>query len=340
MKWAEDNHKKALDLKSDDKAILEEASKQLEVARAYLDYQKLMLEQGFMDFADLQTYCLKALREKPSLSKKYQTCFRYILVDEYQDTNYSQNQMLKLLVGREKNITVCGDDDQSIYKFRGASISNIMQFRRDYPEAETVVLTDNYRSGQKILDAAYRLIQFNNPDRLEVSEKVDKKLEVCGGRTDNDIRYLSFKSAEDEASWASEEIWRYLQGGKHKPSDFAILSRNNDHLLPFVTALKQRGIPYQLVGNRGLYELEEVKNLIAYIQVLYNFYDNAALFRLLNLECFELPVEDITRLLAHSRLINQPLYETMGAAVNPVGIWEVVPKDRIATPPGKKNFRH
>src|SRR3989339_1794285 len=106
--------------------------------------------------------------------------------------------MLKLLVGQEKNITVCGDDDQSIYKFRGASISNILQFRRHYPEAETVVLTDNYRSGQKILDAAYRLIQFNNPDRLEASEKVDKKLGSLAGKADNDIRYLSFKSAEDE----------------------------------------------------------------------------------------------------------------------------------------------
>ncbi|MDQ7798315.1 MAG: UvrD-helicase domain-containing protein [Candidatus Edwardsbacteria bacterium] len=317
LQWAEDNDKKAADLKSDDKATLEDAAKQLEVARAYLGYQKLMLDHGFMDFADLQTYCLKALREKPGLGMKYQKRFRYLLVDEYQDTNYSQNQMLKLLVGQEKNITVCGDDDQSIYKFRGASISNILQFRRDFPEARTVVLTDNYRSGQRILDAAYRLIQFNNPDRLEASERVDKKLQSLAGKADNDIRYLSFKSAEDEASWVSEEIWRHLQGGGRRPSDFAILSRNNDHLLPFVTALKQRGIPYQLVGNRGLYDLEEVKNLIAYIQVLHNFYDNAALFRLLTLECFELPMEDITRLLAHSRLINQPLYETMDAAANP-----------------------
>lgn len=331
LKWTEDNYKKAVDLKSDDEAILEEASKQLEVARAYLDYQQLMLEQGFMDFADLQTYCLKALREKPSLAKKHQIRFKYILVDEYQDTNYSQNQLLKILVGPEKNITVCGDDDQSIYKFRGASISNIMQFRREYPEAKTVVLTDNYRSSQKILDAAYGLIQYNNPDRLEMSEKVDKKLKAAGQKIDNDIRYLSFKTAEDEASWVSEEIWRCLQDGKRKPSDFAILSRNNDHLLPFVTALKQRGIPYQLVGNRGLYDQEEVKNLIAYIQVLYNFYDNAALFRLLNLECFELSMEDITRLLAYSRLVNQPLYETMGAAINSIEEGE----DGAEVSPGK-----
>ncbi len=315
LNWAENNHKKASEIKDEDGSVLESAAKQLEVARAYLDYQGLMLEQGFMDFADLQTYCLKALRERPSLRKKYRDRFRYLLVDEYQDTNYSQNQMLKMLVGREKNITVCGDDDQSIYKFRGASISNILQFRRDYPEAETVVLTDNYRSGQKILDAAYRLIQFNNPDRLEASEKVDKKLVSFAGKKDNDIRYLSFKSSEDEASWVAEEIRRDLQDGKGRPSDFAILSRNNDHLLPFVTALKQRGIPYQLVGNRGLYQLEAIRNLIAYIQVLYNLYDNAALFRLLNLECFELPMEDITRLLAHSRLVNQPLYETLASAL-------------------------
>lgn len=314
LEWCKKNQEKLEGEKSSDRAILEEAVKHLEVAAAYGTYQQLMLESGCLDFADLQTYCLKALRERPALAGKYQNRFKYILVDEYQDTNYSQNKMLKMLTGRRRNITVCGDDDQSIYKFRGASISNILQFRNDYPEAETVVLTENYRSGQKILDASYRLIQYNNPDRLEATEKADKKLRSIGKAGNNDIRYISFKTAEDEASWVSEEIWRCLQDSKQKPSDFAILARNNDHLLPFVTALKQRGIPYQLVGNRGLYDLAEVKNLVAYLRVLYNFYDNAALFRLLNLECFEIPIEDITRLLARSRAINRPLYEIMAEA--------------------------
>jgi len=335
LEWAEDNRKV---LATDDPAAMEEAAKPLEVARAYLEYQKLMLENGYLDFADLQTYCLKALRDKPALSKKYRSRFKYILVDEYQDTNYSQNQMLKLLTGPERNITVCGDDDQSIYKFRGASISNILQFRRDYPEAVTVVLTENYRSGQKILDAAYNLIQHNNPDRLEAAEKVVKKLEAAGGKSGDDIRYLSFKTPEDEAAWVAEDIRNCLQVGTNKPSDFAILARNNDHLLPFVTALKQRGIPYQLVGNRGLYDLEEVKNLIAYIQVLYDFYDNAALFRILNLECFGLPVEDITRLLARSRSINQPLYETMADIANLIDPQAEGPEGPLQPGTAKKEF--
>jgi DNA helicase-2/ATP-dependent DNA helicase PcrA len=320
LEWASNNHDKIFDAIPKDRAELEGAEKNQEVARAYFDYQRHMLESGYMDFADLQIYCLKALRERPALAKKYQTKFKFILVDEYQDTNYSQNQMLKILVGPDMNLTVCGDDDQSIYKFRGASISNILQFRRDYPQAETIVLTENFRSGQRILDAAYRLIQYNNPERLEITEKVDKKLYAYGNRAGDDIRYLLFKTSEDEAAWVAEEIWRSLEGGKKNPSDFAILGRNNDHLLPFVTALKQRGIPYQLVGNRGLYDLEEVKNLIAYVQVLYNFYDNAALFRLLNLECFGIPVEDIIRLLTQSRLTNRPLYEIMNDALAPVNV--------------------
>jgi DNA helicase-2/ATP-dependent DNA helicase PcrA len=314
LAWAENQLQEfAGGVGENDEARREESEIQLEMARAYGTYQELMLREGFLDFADLQAYCLKALRTRPSLLAQYRERFKYLLVDEFQDTNYSQNQLLKLLVGPERNITVCGDDDQSIYKFRGASISNILQFRSDYPEAKTIVLTENYRSTQQILDAAYNLIQFNNPERLEIKEQVSKKLRAQ--TTGEQVDYAAFKTAEDEAAWVAEEIENHLNQGRH-PRDFAVLARNNDHLMPFVSALKQRGIPYQLAGNRGLYELDEVKSLIAYLYVLDDFYDNTALFRVLNLPSFSIPMEDIFRLLNYSRSLNKPLYESLNDAVN------------------------
>jgi DNA helicase-2/ATP-dependent DNA helicase PcrA len=165
-------------LKDEDVSPMEyRAYRNNELSRAYRTYEELKVKEGVADYADLISWALKLFRERPAILKKYQQQFKYILIDEFQDTNFAQNELAVLLAGKKKNITVVGDDDQAIYRWRGAAISNIIQFRKTFPKAKIVVLTKNYRSTKEILDRSYDLIQKNNPDRLEVAEKIDKKLE-------------------------------------------------------------------------------------------------------------------------------------------------------------------
>src|SRR5574337_608295 len=157
---------------SDDEARLE-AEQDLELARTFAHYQALMARSGQIDFGDQIVEALRLFRTRPHVLKRYQERFRYILVDEFQDTNYAQFELVKRLAARHRNIAVVGDDDQAIFRWRGASMSNILEFDRSYPDATKVVLQENRRSPQAVLDAAYRLIQHNNPDRLEVAQKID-----------------------------------------------------------------------------------------------------------------------------------------------------------------------
>ena len=150
----------------DDVGGMDEVLRLKELARVYEAYQKMMWDEGAIDFGDLILETLRLLRERPAILKKYQAQFQEVMVDEFQDTNGAQYDLIKLLVGERRHLTVVGDDDQAIYKFRGASLANIMQFREDYSEAKTVALIQNYRSRKEILDIAYRSIEHNNPHRL------------------------------------------------------------------------------------------------------------------------------------------------------------------------------
>ena len=186
-----------------------------EVANAYHTYQQLLLEKNALDFGDLINYCLQLFQKRPRLRDLYQQRFKYILVDEFQDTNWAQYELIKLLVGPEQNIMVVGDDDQAIYKFRGASVSNILAFKKDFPKAGEIYLTDNYRSGQTILDSAYQFIQLNNPDRLEVKlargrvkrdgKKLSKKL-ISHSDQAGEVIVKQYATSEDEVRGVLEEI--------------------------------------------------------------------------------------------------------------------------------------
>src|SRR3989344_5627244 len=147
-----------------------------EVASAYATYQKLLAETGALDFGDLITYTYQLFKNRPNILSRYQKQFKYLLVDEFQDTNFAQYELVKLLAAPNNNIAVVGDDDQSIYKFRGASVSNILKFKETFPKADQITLTQNYRSRQNLLDLSYKFIQANNPDRLEVKLGISKKL--------------------------------------------------------------------------------------------------------------------------------------------------------------------
>src|SRR5499427_2649384 len=163
----------------DDETRLQ-AEEHLELARTYGQYQTLMARLGQVDFGDQIVESLRLFRTRPHVLRRYQERFKHILVDEFQDTNYAQFEVVKLLAAKNRNVAVVGDDDQAIFRFRGASMSNILDFDRTYPGARKVVLQENRRSPQAVLDAAYRLIQFNNPDRLEAAQGIDKELRSVG----------------------------------------------------------------------------------------------------------------------------------------------------------------
>lgn len=295
-------------LLKNDKETLE---KYQELANAYKVYEELKAKEGVMDFSDLISNTLKLFRKRKNVLKNYQDQFEYILIDEFQDTNFAQNELAVLLSGIKKNITVVGDDDQSIYRFRGSSVSNIIQFKQKFPNTVIVTLVNNYRSTQEILDKSYKVIQNNNPDRLEIKEKLNKKLISVRKKSGEKIKLIYEKRVEDEAEEVAREINNLTKEKKYDYTDIAILVRANDHAENFVRALERKKIPYQFLGPGRLFHQEEVKDLIAYLKVLYNFEDSVSLYRVLNMNVFNFDGIEISSLLNLCRKKNLTLFEAL-----------------------------
>ncbi|OFX26872.1 MAG: hypothetical protein A2Z07_03380 [Armatimonadetes bacterium RBG_16_67_12] len=288
--------------------LREAAVAHAELARVYAAYQSLLRQAGRVDFGDLILIPLRLFRERPDVLRRYQERFRYILVDEFQDTNHAQFELVKLLAASHRNITVVGDDDQSIYKFRGAAISNILGFARTYPDARQVVLTENFRSTQPILDAAYRLIQHNNPDRLEARNGLDKRL-VAHRTGEEPVRHLHFETLTDEADAVAGMIAEHAaSGGRY--ADCAILVRANGDADPFMRALNVRGIPWWFSGTRGLYDREEVRVALAFLRVLADPTDNLSLYYLGTSPLYVIDATDLARALSYANRRHRSLEYT------------------------------
>lgn len=284
-----------------------EKDKIKELAHAYKIYEELKAKEAVMDFSDLIGNTLKLFRTRPNILKEYQEKFQYVLVDEFQDTNYSQNELAILLAGDKKNINVVGDDDQAIYRWRGAAISNILQFKEHFPQTEIVVLTKNFRSTQEILDRSYTLIQNNNPDRLEVKEKINKRL-LSGRKIEGEkINFIFTDRAENEAEKVVEEIKNLSKDYEYK--DFAILVRANNHAEPFIRSLERNRIPYQFLGPGQLFRQSEIKDLIAYLRVLNNFEDSVSLYRVLSMDHFAISSRDLAAILIFAKKQSISLFE-------------------------------
>lgn len=280
-----------------------------ELANAYKTYDELKTKEAVMDFGDLIVKTLELFRKRPNILKEYRNRFKYILVDEFQDTNISQNELVKLLSGVRGNITVVLDDDQSIYRFRGAAVSNALYFRKNFSEAEIITLVKNYRSSQTILDKAYRLIQFNNPDRLEVFEKIDKRLISQIKYKDTEVKFIHKDRVENEADAVAREVEDIKKDGKYGYKDFAILVRANNHADPFMRALSRHGIPYQFLGPGRLFKQPEITDLISYLKVLYDFEDSVSMYRLLSMEYFDIQIRDLIKITNYAKWKNLSLYE-------------------------------
>jgi len=305
----------------------EELTEQTELTTTYEAYQGLLAQHGVVDFGDLITLTLKLFREHPLVLERYQQRFRYILVDEFQDTNYAQFELLKLLAAH-RNLTVCGDDDQSIYKFRGAAISNILGFQKEYPDAKIVVLTENYRSTQPILDASYRLIQNNNPDRLEERAGITKRLHaVCGGGAP--IQQRHFETLSEECDFVAETIARGIQDGRIY-RDYAVLVRSNAQAMPFLRALNLLHIPWHFSGSRGLYDQEEVKTTIAFLRLLADPRDNLSLHFLASSFLYRVDSEALAFATSYARRKNKSLFEVFRIAGKSADFLDLSPEGRAA----------
>ncbi|MBU0613915.1 ATP-dependent helicase, partial [Patescibacteria group bacterium] len=259
---------------------LAEIARVKEVAGAYHEYQQILLENNAMDFADLIAYTLELFKKRPNILKMYREQFKFILVDEFQDTNTAQYELVKLLSAPKNNLTVVGDDDQSIYKFRGASLGNIMQFSQDFPNASRVVLTKNYRSAKQILDSAYTLIQQNNPHRLEIKEQISKALEA---QLSEDGEVLQIE-CEDEISEVRSVIEKIAKLRKSEVNwgDIAILVRANSTAEPFVNAFTQVGIPFRFLAMSGLYTKPIVLDILSWMRVVDQPHDSPSFYRILS----------------------------------------------------------
>lgn len=282
-----------------------------ELASAYHTYNKLLLDNGFLDFGDLIVYTLKLFRERPNILERYRRQFKYIMVDEFQDTNTAQYELIKLLAAPKNNLVAVGDDDQSIYKFRGASLSNILEFKNDYPKAQEIVLTENYRSGQKILDSAHAFISHNDPHRLEAKLGLDKKLKANHPEK-GEIGFIEYANEFAETQAVAEMIEALHESKKAESwADMAILVRANDTADRFTRELTRRNIPNHFVSLRGLYYKPIILDTLAYLSLLDDHHDNSALYRTLNLSQFRVSHSDLLAINRWARKSLWSLFETL-----------------------------
>jgi DNA helicase-2/ATP-dependent DNA helicase PcrA len=244
------------------------------VRRVYDSYQEVLRRSGGLDFDDLIMKLAELLSTDEEALAKWRDRFRHVLVDEYQDTNRAQYVLVNLLAAEHRNVAVVGDDDQSIYRFRGADVRNILDFRKDYPDAHVVHLEQNYRSSKAILDAAYSVIR-SNPERAEKrlwTQRVGGE-KVLATQTYNEI---------EEAEFVADEIERLRKTESRGYSDFAVLYRTNAQSRAFEDVLARRRIPYRLVGGIRFWERREVKDVVAYLRFCFNPQDALSFGRIVS----------------------------------------------------------
>ena len=272
------------------------------VAEVYPLYQDALCLNNSLDFDDLLLFTVELLNKNAEVCESYQSKFEYILVDEYQDTNRCQYELVRLLTGTKQNICVVGDDDQSIYAFRGADIRNILDFEQDYPNTRVLRLEQNYRSTQNILDAAWSVVQNNKarkPKKLW-TEQEDGELVTCYEAMDE----------SDEAGYVGTQIedW-HAEGVDYK--DFAVFYRTNAQSRIFEEAFRAANIPYQIVGGVGFYDRMEIKDLLAYLRVMCNPNDSMSVRRIINVPSRGIGATTLERLIDFAAAEDITLFEAV-----------------------------
>jgi ATP-dependent DNA helicase UvrD/PcrA len=263
------------------------------VRRVYEAYEDVLRRSGGLDFDDLIMKLVELFQNDEEALAKWRDRFRHVLVDEYQDTNRAQYVLVNLLAQEHRNVVVVGDDDQSIYRFRGADVRNILDFRKDYPDAHVVRLEQNYRSSQAILDAAYQVIR-TNPERAE------KRLWTSRAGGEKVMATQAYNEIE-EAEFVADEIERLRKTEQRGYSDFAILYRTNAQSRSFEDVLARRRIPYRLVGGVRFWERREVKDVVAYLRFCFNPKDSISFGRIVSVPSRKIGSVTVDALSAYSR---------------------------------------
>ncbi len=276
------------------------------VANLYTCYQEELQAADAMDFGDLLFNTVTLFKLEPKLLEHYQERFKYVLVDEYQDTNKVQYLLIRQLTGKHKNISVVGDDDQSIYSFRGANIETILNFKKDFTEAKVVTLNVNYRSSNNILSLASSLIKKN-------SQRQPKNISTPNPEGAKIICYKAF-DAQDEAEFVAREISLLLSRGT-KPSEVAIFYRTNAQSRSIEEAFCESGLPYQIFGGHRFYDRKEIKDIMAYYRLLLNPKDNESFLRIINTPTRGIGTSAITALSTYAKKENLSLLEALELGV-------------------------
>lgn len=272
-------------------------------ASGYRRYQKALQAAGAVDFDDLLLCTEELFENHPEIRREEAARFQHLLVDEYQDTNGSQYRIIRALALGHRNLCVVGDDDQSIYGWRGAEVAHILRFKRDWPEATVVRLEDNYRSMAPILEVANRLIAFNQ-------ERHDKVLRPArkGGEKPH---VLQFADEEGEAKYVAEDIQKLVRTGGVQPRDIAILFRTNEQPRAFEQELRRRDVPYILVGGMSFFDRKEVRDIMSYLKLLLRPSDEVALLRIINVPQRGIGQTTVKRLMEQAVSQGQPLWDVV-----------------------------
>lgn len=276
------------------------------VADIYSRYEQKLQLNNALDFDDLLMLSIKLLQENKGVREKYQERFDYLLVDEYQDTNHAQYLLTKFLAAKHRNICVVGDADQSIYGWRGADIQNILDFEKDYPDAKVIKLEQNYRSTQIILDAANAVIE-NNTGRKPKNLWTENK-------SGADIIYFQAVDERDEARFVIEQLQNLQRTENKKLGDMAILYRTNTQSRIFEEMLIKSGISYNMVGGLKFYERKEIKDIIAYLRVIFNPADSLSLLRIINVPKRGIGDASLAKIQAYAAANNVSLFEAVSNA--------------------------
>jgi len=275
-------------------------------AEVYELYQKKLTANNALDFDDIIMLTVRVFRENPDVLAYYQQKFRYILVDEYQDTNHAQYVFINLLAERYRNLCVVGDDDQSVYGWRGANVQNILDFERDYPEARVFKLEQNYRSTQKILEAANEVVSHN-------CHRKEKKLWTENAAGDQIVLYQA-SDEHDESRYIASKIRELSDSEGRRYSDFAILYRTNAQSRVLEEHLMKEGIPYRIYSGLRFYERQEIKDILAYLRLVHNPADRVSFARIINVPRRGIGQITLARILEYAEEQELPVLEALTEA--------------------------
>ena len=275
-------------------------------AKVYREYQETLQKNNALDFDDLIVKTVELFKSCPEILDSYQERFQYIMVDEYQDTNTAQFELVRLLAQKNRNLCVVGDDDQSIYKFRGANIRNILDFEKYFPEAKVIKLEQNYRSTQSILDAANAVISNNE-------RRKDKALWTERG-SGEPVHFRQFDNAYEEAEYIADDVCRKVrkQGAQYK--DFAVLYRTNAQARLLEERMIMEGVPYNVVGGTNFYARAEIKDILAYLKTIDNGRDDVAVRRIINIPKRGIGAVTVEKIEDYAQMRDVSLYDAMEMA--------------------------